>query len=664
FINDELIVCRYISTNSKLKLLDRQRVCALLQGLQRKNSTSTKMRIIFIWLTVTMHSIASDKCEILHGKSREYYDYNWGRKRTTCDGVLSSEIKCNYTDTGNYPDTSQLCQNVSLRFYPDKITILPGSAFKTGFEVSKFYLEDLGITKVTPGAFNHQSSVQSIFLSKNNICQIGDGVFNSLMSLEVLDLSENEISYISEDAFSSVPLKQVNVSYNNVSSIPDSLRNVKVLDMSHNCIKSIPPRMFATNTLNISNNKIDKIDLSYFPNISTLYITNNEIESINIADTTLKVLDLRDNKLKTLPGDLKELKVFNVMRNQISKLPNKALIAKNLQEFILRGNNISDIPVQYFRELGKLEVLDLSKNSLSVFNFGTFDTLQSLITLNISYNKFKTLPVGTFHLMKGLRNLYFSHNSLTEVDVDDLLKYLPKLKMVEMQENAFNCHHLLEVCHTLQKHEVTFERGLFSGGNNVYGMNCSGDSDLINVKERLKSPEINELYPTLLNYFNNEFRNSNFVQYLENLENEESEAVGSILLSNLTEIFTNIKQLIHEVNNTSQAHQHSLNGMSFSQNQMLETLKEIHKGLKAIPHINQHLEDLEQRQTRTEEKLSFTQTATSKEYIPVLILLTIIVGVMLVFGYTILSRMGRIGRQKSDVELARLAESKPDSVNS
>nr|CAH7767370.1 unnamed protein product [Callosobruchus chinensis] len=623
------------------------------------------MRIIFIWLAVTIHSMASEKCEILHGKSKQYYDPNWGVRRTNCDVSLPPEIKCNYSGTVSYPDTSQLCKNdqIRLRFYSDKITVLPGSAFKTDFKISKLYLEDLGITKIIPGAFNHQSSVQSIFLSKNNLYQIGDGVFNSLLNLEELDLSENEISYISEDAFSGVPLKHLNVSNNNISSIPNSLTHVQVLDMSHNCIKSIPPRMFATSSLNISYNKIDKINLSYFPNISILYIASNAIENIDIVNTTMKELDLSDNKLTTLPGDLKELEVLNVTGNQISKLPNKTLIATNLKELILSDNRISDIPAQYFRGLGKLEILDISKNSLSAFIFGTFDNLQSLKTLNISYNKFTISPMYTFHSMKGLRNLNFSHNYITEVNVDDLLKHLPILRRVDIRGNSFTCHHLLEVFHSLQKHNVTFESGSFTGGNNIYGINCSGHNDLINMKEKSKSSDIDEAYTALLKYFNTEFKNSNFVQYLEKSRNEGSGIESSIFLTNLTEIFTDIKQLISEVTQSIRVQENSLETFGISQKQILETLTEIFGGLKLIQHISQHSEDLEQKQTKTEELRSSTVNAYPKENTPLLtyiaVLLTVMVGLMLVLGYIISSRLNKL-----DVELARLVESKPDSVNS
>nr|CAI5830201.1 unnamed protein product [Callosobruchus analis] len=673
------------------------------------------MRIISIWLAVTIQCLmASEKCEILHGKGWRYLhstDHWIGEWRTSCDGIFSPEIKCNYSGAGSYPDASQLCDrsHINLRFYSDKIAVLPGSAFTTGFEVWKMYLENLGITKITPGAFNHQSSIHSIFLSKNNLYQIGDGVFNSLMSLEELDLSENEISDITEDAFSGVPLKQLNVSYNNISSIPYSLTNVQVLDISHNCIKSIPSRMFATSSLNISDNHIDKINISYFPNITTLYAANNLIENIEIANTTLRELDLRDNKLTIIPMDLKELKVLNVRGNQISKLPDKVLIARNLQKLILSGNNVSFIPVQYFGELGNLEVLDLSKNSLTAFSFGTFDTMQSLKTLNISYNRFKILPIYTFHSIKGLTDLYFSHNGLTEVNVYDLLTHLPKLRMVDMRGNLFTCHSLLEICDNLQKHDVLFERGSFTGGNNIHGMNCSDSYDLINVKSKSKIPETNEAYATLLNYFNKEFRNSNFVQYLENLRNGGVGTEGFMLLSNLTEIFTNIDEQIAEIVKSTRAQENSLEKLvgkvtqtnighgipyqvltkySNALDDIVKILRQIvnytefggvsrNQELKEPPSVrldtNQRSSDTNfiQRQilgmvkqiyTKQNFEQQQTENATSKGSTLVLVYIAVMLTIMV--GYVIVSCMERIAKQKSDMELARLAECQPDSANS
>ncbi|CAH1962075.1 unnamed protein product [Acanthoscelides obtectus] len=112
----------------------------------------TSMWTIFFWMAFLIDSMAS-KCNVpfVNRQIHQYYD-QYGQYRTSCDGT-SLDITCHYTNMGDYTvHSTDFCPDdeVVLRFDSAEIGILPGSSFKTNYNVSDLHLEDLGITKIIP----------------------------------------------------------------------------------------------------------------------------------------------------------------------------------------------------------------------------------------------------------------------------------------------------------------------------------------------------------------------------------------------------------------------------------------------------------------------------------------------------------------------------------
>lgn len=108
--------------------------------------------------------------------------------------------------------------------------------------------------------------------------------------------------------------------------------------------------------------------------------------------SSLRSLDLSDNKLLNLPSDFNQfsnLKYLNCQKNRIKSVP----------------SSISS--------LSRLETLILSHNTIDSFP-DCVASLSTLKTVNISYNNLSTIPDGICKL-KQLDSLDLSNNRITEL---------------------------------------------------------------------------------------------------------------------------------------------------------------------------------------------------------------------------------------------------------
>lgn len=101
------------------------------------------------------------------------------------------------------------------------------------------------------------------------------------------------------------------------------------------------------------------------------------------ALATLKVLDLHENKLTSLPddiGQLSSLQVLNVEKNQIKQLPDTIGGLLHLQTLNVKGNCLTVMPVSV-GSMSSLRTLDISENSIRELpkELASVRTLESLI---------------------------------------------------------------------------------------------------------------------------------------------------------------------------------------------------------------------------------------------------------------------------------------------
>ncbi|XP_074652811.1 uncharacterized protein LOC141907137 [Tubulanus polymorphus] len=126
------------------------------------------------------------------------------------------------------------------------------------------------------------------------------------------------------------------------------------------------------------------------------------------------------------------IEYLNLDRNSIISLNNVQLFDK-LKELTLSWNKISDTSA--LLTLEKLEVLDLSHNSIDYLDELTFGAMKNLWKINLSFNNLRILENHIFPAtLLSLSWLDLSHNGMTEI-LPYAFGELPKFRSLDLSHN-------------------------------------------------------------------------------------------------------------------------------------------------------------------------------------------------------------------------------------
>ena len=176
--------------------------------------------------------------------------------------------------------------------------------------------------------------------------------------IEYLDLSHNSLTSLPSGIGFLTKCTKLVASHNKLVDLPSEigfLRSIQMLDLSHNELKSTPD---STKELhNIEQMYIHHNCLINLPNLKQcahlkeLLIGFNRIEQLTEEDientaNQLKVLDLRDNKLKSLPDEivnLQSLERLDISNNELSTLPFALGTLPHIKSLMVDGNPMKSI---------------------------------------------------------------------------------------------------------------------------------------------------------------------------------------------------------------------------------------------------------------------------------------------------------------------------------
>ncbi|XP_044535041.1 leucine-rich repeat serine/threonine-protein kinase 2 [Gracilinanus agilis] len=237
-------------------------------------------------------------------------------------------------------------------------------------------------------------------LHSNKITSI-PAYFLKMNCIANLDISRNDIgpTIILDPSIRCPTLKLLNLSYNQLSSVPeflaDVIENLEQLLLEGNKISEIhsPLHLKELKILNLSKNHLSSITEDFFETCSKLEVFSarmNLLVTMPRLPSSITILNISQNKFTCVPEvilNLPHLRSLDLSSNEIHSLPGPAhWQSLNLRELLFNHNQISILDLsEKAYAWSRMEKLHLSHNKLKEIP-PEIGFLENLTSLDVSYN--------------------------------------------------------------------------------------------------------------------------------------------------------------------------------------------------------------------------------------------------------------------------------------
>jgi Leucine-rich repeat (LRR) protein len=175
-------------------------------------------------------------------------------------------------------------------------------------------------------------------------------------------------------------------------------------------------------------------------NLKHLALRNGLLESLPVSFgnlSSLTNLSLANNSFYIFPQVL--TKLYNIRKldlssNSIAVIPDDIQMLSQIDTMMLSDNQLKSIPAA-IGTLKNLVYLDLSQNYLKSIP-EEIGSLTQLTYLDLSFNEFERIP-GSIKDLKSLRTLIIYGNFLSNLELEELRKLLPKCNIFGKEQNVF-----------------------------------------------------------------------------------------------------------------------------------------------------------------------------------------------------------------------------------
>lgn len=284
----------------------------------------------------------------------------------------------------------------------------------------------------------HMPKIVTMDLGSGYIEKISTEDFSSLKDIRYLILVNNKIKIVEKDSIPKT-VRILHLGKNNLTSLNGTIRNnenIDVVFLNENSLTTLddelPVRSIYFKSLSAHHNKLQNLtrDLGDFPYLDTVYLSDNELKSLNRVfqnASLLQTLSVSKNKIEYLAEDefirTTELQELELSHNYIKATNNSLLTLNKMRICNLSQNLIAEFSLNEVRGLRNLQVMDLSHNRIDKLT-GRMENLveQDLFfnDLRLNHNLLKSLDGAMMNLNK-LKSLDLSFNKLKWISPDDLI---------------------------------------------------------------------------------------------------------------------------------------------------------------------------------------------------------------------------------------------------
>jgi Leucine-rich repeat (LRR) protein len=240
-------------------------------------------------------------------------------------------------------------------------------------------------------------NLKNIDIQYCNIESLPESISN-LKCLEVLSINGGKISSLPETLYTLTKLKELTIDNNELSSLSDyisNLQNLSILSIMGNKIYSLPEsigKLVQLQNICISNNKIESLPDS-FTNLTNL-------QSLSMSDCHISLLPESMGKLTNMVG-------LNIDNNLLTSLPESIGNMTNIESLYISNNRLTLLP-ESIGNLTKMKYFECSNNMLSVLP-ESIGNLIEISRLRIDGNHLTSLP-DSISSLYNLRDIFLHNN--------------------------------------------------------------------------------------------------------------------------------------------------------------------------------------------------------------------------------------------------------------
>ncbi|MBN3321023.1 LRRK2 kinase, partial [Atractosteus spatula] len=262
-------------------------------------------------------------------------------------------------------------------------------------------------------------------LNQNNLTEFSLTLCETLKGVTHLDLHSNKFQSLPTGVLSMLSLKVLNLSRNDIGpclSLDPMIRcsNLKQLVLSYNQLSSFPDHLGQViqtlEELYLEGNKIAEITSPLpLPELRVLDVSKNDIMEICenfLSDCPkLESFNVSMNKLRHLPDLPSKLTTIKLSHNEFTCVPDAIVKLPYLRSIDMRNNQITVLPSPSEWESSNLRELVFSHNQISELNLsGPVYKWARLEKLHLCKNKLKEIP-PQIGLLENVTSLDVSKNS-------------------------------------------------------------------------------------------------------------------------------------------------------------------------------------------------------------------------------------------------------------
>ncbi|XP_061124203.1 leucine-rich repeats and immunoglobulin-like domains protein 3 [Syngnathus typhle] len=398
---------------------------------------------------------------------------------------LGDLVDCSRLKRGQIPNSLPEW-TVQLDLSHNKLQVLDSTLFSKLRHLNEIKLNHNELDSI-PDLGPCASNVTTLILANNRLSKMAAEQLRPFLALETLDLSNNNIVEIKANSFPVLPLKNLFLNNNRISSLETGCfgnlsNSLQVLRLNRNRLSSIPAKIFQLPNLQhleLSRNRVRRVEGLTFHGLQALRslkmqrngltrlmdgafwgLGNMEVLQLdynNLTEVskgwlygllTLQQLHLGHNAISRIRADAWEfcqkLSELNLSSNHLSRLEESSFVGLSLLDELHIGNNrVSFIADGAFRGLSSLQTLDLQYNEISWtiedMN-GPFSALDNLKRIFLQGNQIRSVTKKSFSGLDALQHLDLSNNAIMSIQANAFSQ------MKNLQELRLNTSSLLCDC--------------------------------------------------------------------------------------------------------------------------------------------------------------------------------------------------------------------------